>query len=146
VASSVRLAETDADIRRCFAVMQQLRPALGEDEFVARVRRYQGEQNWRLIYLEQDGAVAAVSGFRILDCLATGKTIYVDDLVTAESGRSKGHGETLMAWMEQCARDEGCESFALDSGTQRTRAHKFYFRLGLPIVSFRFMKKLAKSA
>jgi len=62
--------------------------------------------------------------------------------VTAEGQRGKHYGETLMAWMERRARDEGCETFSLDSGTQRTGAHKFYFRLGLPITSFHFAKKL----
>ncbi|MDB5741198.1 MAG: N-acetyltransferase [Alphaproteobacteria bacterium] len=86
--------------------------------------------------------VAAVSGFRIQQMLHSGKTLYVDDLVTREDRRSKGFGETLLAWMEQHARAQGCETFSLDSGTQRTGAHKFYFRMGLPITSFHFARKL----
>jgi len=86
--------------------------------------------------------VVAVSGFRILDCMATGKTLYVDDLVTREDRRSKGYGEKLLTWMEGLARDEGCAVLRLDSGTHRTGAHKFYFRMGMPIVTFHFMKKL----
>ena len=86
--------------------------------------------------------MVAVSGFRILECMATGKTLYVDDLVTSENQRSKGYGEKLLEWMEQAARDEGCSCVRLDSGTHRTGAHKFYFRMGMPIVSFHFMKKL----
>jgi GNAT superfamily N-acetyltransferase len=142
--SPVKIAERDADIRRCFAVMRQLRPHLHDEaDFLVRARRQMGHERWQLIYVEDDsGVVAAVSGFRILECLSSGKTLYVDDLVTAEDQRGKRYGETLMAWMEQRARDEGCETFSLDSGTQRTGAHKFYFRLGLPITSFHFAKKL----
>jgi GNAT superfamily N-acetyltransferase len=142
--SPVKIAERDADIRRCFAVMRQLRPHLHDEaDFLVRARRQMGHERWQLIYVEDDsGVVAAVSGFRILECLSSGKTLYVDDLVTAEDRRGKRYGETLMAWMEQRARDEGCETFSLDSGTQRTGAHKFYFRLGLPITSFHFAKKL----
>lgn len=139
---SVKLAVSDADIRRCAPVMQQLRPAIGEEEFVARAKRQQAEEKWQLAYLEDGGEVVAVSGFRILDCMATGRTLYVDDLVTREDQRSKGHGETLLGWIEQFARDEKCECVRLDSGTHRTGAHKFYFRMGMPIVSFHFMKKL----
>ena len=83
-----------------------------------------------------------MSGFRIQNCLHSGKTLYVDDLVTAEDQRSKGFGEMLMAWMENHAREQGCETFSLDSGTQRTGAHKFYFRRAWPITSFHFAKKL----
>jgi GNAT superfamily N-acetyltransferase len=140
--SDIRLAVSDADIRRCAAVMQQLRPAIGEEEFLVRSKRQQAEQNWRLIYLEDNGEVVAVSGFRVLECMATDKTLYVDDLVTREDQRSKGFGEKLLGWMEQVARDEGCVCLRLDSGTHRTGAHKFYFRMGMPIVSFHFMKKL----
>jgi len=139
---SVKLAQSDADIRRCAGVMQQLRPSIGEEEFLLRARRQQAHEKWRLAYLEEDGEVVAVSGFRILDCMATGKSFYVDDLVTREDRRSKGYGEKLLSWMEQLARDEGCAVLRLDSGTHRTGAHKFYFRMGMPIVSFHFMKKL----
>jgi GNAT superfamily N-acetyltransferase len=140
--SGIKLAISDADIRRCAGVMQQLRPAIGEDEFLTRAKRQQAEEKWRLVYLEDGGEVVAVSGFRILDCMATGKTLYVDDLVTREDQRSSGYGEKLLNWMEQLARDEGCAVLRLDSGTHRTGAHKFYFRMGMPIVSFHFMKKL----
>ncbi len=139
---SIKLAVSDADIRRCAGVMQQLRPAIGEDEFVARAKRQQAEEKWQLAYLEEGGEVVAVTGFRILDCMATGKTLYVDDLVTREDRRSKGFGEKLLTWMEQLAREEGCAVLRLDSGTHRTGAHKFYFRMGMPIVSFHFMKTL----
>ena len=139
---SIKLAVSDADIRRCAGVVQQLRPAIGEDEFLVRAKRQQAEEKWRLAYLEEGGEVVAVTGFRILDCMATGKTLYVDDLVTREDRRSKGFGEKLLTWMEQLAREEGCAVLRLDSGTHRTGAHKFYFRMGMPIVSFHFMKKV----
>ena len=139
---TVRLAVSDADIRRCAGVMQQLRPAIGEDEFLTRAKRQQAEEKWQLAYLEDGGEIVAVSGFRLLDCMATGKTLYVDDLVTRDDRRSKGHGETLLGWIEQFARENKCECVRLDSGTHRTGAHKFYFRMGMPIVSFHFMKTL----
>lgn len=140
--SQVKLAENDADIRRCFPVMRQLRPQYEEEAFVAQARRQMANERWRLAYLEEEGDVAAVAGFRLLECLGTGKTLYVDDLVTGEDRRSKGHGETLMRWLEDRAGKAGCATFSLDSGTQRTGAHRFYFRVGMAIRSFRFVKKL----
>jgi GNAT superfamily N-acetyltransferase len=140
---TVKVAQGDADIARCFAVMRELRTHLKDEAgFVARCRVQMAQAGWQLIYVEDGGVVAAVAGFRIQHMLFSGKTLYVDDLVTAESLRSKGFGETLMAWMETHAREQGCETFSLDSGTQRAGAHKFYFRQGLPITSFHFAKKL----
>jgi GNAT superfamily N-acetyltransferase len=141
--SDVKVAQTDTDIARCFGVMRQLRTHLKDEaEFVARCRAQMAESGWTLIYVEDGGTVAGVAGFRIQDFLHSGKTLYVDDLVTAEDSRSQGFGEALMAWMEAHAREQGCQTFSLDSGTQRTAAHKFYFRQGLAITSFHFAKKL----
>jgi GNAT superfamily N-acetyltransferase len=67
----------------------------------------------------------------------------VDDLVTAGARRSLGVGHALMQWLEQRARDLACVALVLDSGTQRTRAHRFYFREGLAVVCFNFSKDLA---
>ena len=141
--SDVKIAQGDADIARCFAVMRQLRPHLKDEaEFIARVRQQMAEDHFSLVYVEDGGTVAALAGFRIQNFLHSGKTLYVDDLVTNEASRSKGFGETLLAWMENHARQPGCETFSLDSGTQRTGAHKFYFRHGLLITAFHFAKKL----
>jgi GNAT superfamily N-acetyltransferase len=140
---TVKLADSDADLRRCHAVMRQLRPHFGQEEaFITQVRRQMAQERWRLAFVEDGDEVAAVAGFRLLECLATGKTLYVDDLVTREDRRSKGHGENLMRWLEAHARKLGCQTFSLDSGTQRTGAHKFYFRMGMVIPSFHFAKKL----
>ena len=141
--SHVKLAESEADIRRCYPVMRQLRPQHGdEDDFVARVRRQMAAERWRLAYIQEKDQVVAVAGFRLLECLATGKTLYVDDLVTHEDRRSKGHGEVLVRWLEEAARKAGCQTFSLDSGTQRTAAHRLYFRMGMVIPSFHFTKTL----
>jgi GNAT superfamily N-acetyltransferase len=139
--SAVRLADSDADLRRCFAVMTHLRPH-DEEAFVAQARRQMANDRWRLAYVEDEGEVVAVAGFRLLECLATGKTLYVDDLVTHQDRRSKGHGATLMRWLEERARTAGCQTFSLDSGTHRSGAHRFYFRMGMTIPSFHFAKKL----
>src|ERR1700760_3127008 len=103
--SQIKLVKSDADIRRCFAVMRQLRPQHdNETAFVAQVRRQMAAERWRLAFIEDGGEVVAVPGFRLLECLSSGKTLYVDDLVTREDRRSKGHGEALMRWLEETAR------------------------------------------
>jgi GNAT superfamily N-acetyltransferase len=142
-AAAVKLAQTDADIRRCFAVMQVLRPHLtSEDDFLDRVRRMHAESGLRLIFVEDAGATVAASLFRVSENLYAGKTLYVDDLVALESHRGKGFAEALMFWMEETARRENCQTFSLDSGTQRHGAHRFYHRLKMAITAFHFERKL----
>lgn len=139
----VHEANSDADIRRVYSVMRELRTHIkSEDEFLERVRRQQKQSGWRLIFAEDTGVPVAAAGFRISEWLAWGKALYVDDLICLESHRGKGFAEALMAWMETKAREEGCGEFHLDSGTHRLGAHRFYHRLKLAITSFHFQKKL----
>lgn len=136
-----RIAQSREEIAQCFSLMQQLRPALTEEEFIARVELQQAE-GYRLAFLEHEDRIVALAGFRIMNVLWSGKTFYVDDLVVDAGVRSRGFGERIMRWLEEHARAEGCATFALDSGTHREAAHAFYFRLGLRISDFHFQKKL----
>jgi GNAT superfamily N-acetyltransferase len=137
----VRLADSAEDIARCFAVMAHLRPHLLAEEFASRVEA-QKVQGFRLAYLEDKRAVVAVAGFRVMEMLATGRTLYVDDLVTDETKRSLGHGKAMLDWLQDYAREAGCETFSLDSGTHRQEAHAFYFRERMRVTSFHFAKTL----
>jgi GNAT superfamily N-acetyltransferase len=68
--------------------------------------------------------------------------MYVDDLVTDEAMRSRGFGEAMIQWLITLAKEEGCSTFSLDSGTFRHEAHAFYFRQGLRITDFHFQLPL----
>ena len=70
------------------------------------------------------------------------KSLYVDDLVTGEACRSRGHGKALIDGLRDEARKQNCKFLHLDSGAQRHRAHRFYLRQGMDIVSFHFSEKL----
>ncbi|MDQ2832627.1 MAG: GNAT family N-acetyltransferase [Acidobacteriota bacterium] len=133
----IQIAGTPAEIERCFAVMRQLRPALVADEFVSRVQTQQTE-GYQLAFVEHQGEVVACAGFRLQMILATGKTMYVDDLVTDAAKRSQGHGEAMLQWLIALAKEARCATFSLDSGTHRQEAHAFYFRQRMRVTSFHF--------
>ena len=133
----IRLAATGAEILHCLPVLRELRPALTEATFVDRIRAQQAE-GYHLARLQAAGEITTVAGFRIQLMLATGRTLYVDDLVTAAAARSRGHGKQMLNWLIAHAREHGCESFSLDSGTHRQDAHAFYLRERLRITSFHF--------
>ena len=50
--ATIVLAQTDAEIARCFPVMAELRPHLRPDDFVTRVRRQQTQHRYQLTSLE----------------------------------------------------------------------------------------------
>ena len=80
--------------------------------------------------------------FRSAECLAWGRFLYVDDLVTARSVRFRGYGQQLFDWLLAEARREGCEQLHLDSGVQRYEAHGFYLKNRLHITSHHFTRVL----
>lgn len=137
----ISLAQSDQAIADCYGVMAQLRPHLKQQEFVATIHRMQAE-GFQLAAVREQGRVVAVAGFRVASNLHLGKNLYVDDLVTDEAARSRGHGEQLLAWLEAQARAQGCTTLHLDSGCHRAQAHKFYFAQGMTISSFHFIKPL----
>ena len=139
----VKVASTDAEILSCFPAMKVLRPHLKDaHELLLRARRQMREYGWRLIYVEEQGAVVGCASFRITEFLAWGKTIYVDDLVVLESHRGKGFADALMQWIKEAGETSGCSEMHLDSGTARLAAHRFYHRIGFSIPAFHFAQKL----
>ena len=142
--ATVSFAETDEQIVSCLPVLRQLRPHLVDPgDAVARVRRQQ-QSGFRLAYLTDGDDVVAVTGFRLLENLAWGKFLYVDDLVTEDARRSCGHGERLLAWLIELAKGSGCDQVHLDSGVQRFDAHRFYLRHRFRITSHHFAMTLER--
>ena len=140
--SRIAIANRPEDIRRCHPVMRELRELFQEPEqFVERVQRQQ-KQGYQLVFVESEGEVCAVAGYRFLESLFSGKFLYVDDLVTCESDRSRGFGGELLDWLIRQAREHGCENLELDSGVQRFDAHRFYLLKRMHISSYHFRIKI----
>ena len=133
--------ESDEAITDCYDVMAELRPHVSRADFLQKVRAMQAD-GLRLACIREGGRVVAVAGYRISSNLFCGKHLYVDDLVTAEAERSKGHGKALLAWLRALAVENDCDIFHLDSGVQRKRAHQFYLRERMELSSYHFSERL----
>ena len=141
----VEHADTDEAILACYDVMAELRPHVARESFLPTVRAMQKE-GLRLACIREDGKVVAVAGYRVSTNLFCGRHLYVDDLVTADAERSKGHGKALLAWLRAQAVAADCDVFHLDSGVQRKRAHEFYLREGLELAGYHFSERLKPRA
>ncbi|AXQ56534.1 MULTISPECIES: GNAT family N-acetyltransferase [Streptomyces] len=91
---------------------------------------------------DTESRCVAVAGWRVIANTSAVRKLYVDDLVTAEAARSTGAGRELVAYLEDRARELDCRVLDLDSGTQRTDAHRFYLRERFSIRAFHFTKLL----
>jgi len=135
-------AQTNEEIERCFDVMSELRRHLNREEFLPTIRKMQIE-GYHLAYTLERNEIVALAGYRVYTNLFMGKHLYVDDLVTSNKFRSKGYGEKMIKWLREKAKKHACDYFHLDSGTQRSRAHKFYFMQGFSIASYHFSENLS---
>jgi GNAT superfamily N-acetyltransferase len=127
-------------LNRAEGVHRQLRTQLPAD-YVGRMRAVFTGGGRMFVAMAGDDVVG-VAVYRILENTNEGRKFYVDDLVTDEAKRSTGVGRALMKALEIEARRLDCDVLTLDSGTQRTAAHRFYFREGMTISSFHFKKPL----
>ena len=123
------------------AVHRQLRANLPAD--YARRMREVFASGAEMAVAVSSGKVVGLTVFRVIEKTYSGRELYCDDLVTDEAKRSTGAGKAMIAYMERVCRERQCNTLALDSGTQRTQAHKFYFREGLVIGAFHFSKPIA---
>jgi GNAT superfamily N-acetyltransferase len=132
----IALANTEEEIAACYPVMRQLRPHLDSSAFPAAVKRMKA-QGYSLVFLA-DPDIRAVAGFRKMEMLSTGAVLYVDDLVTSASHRSRGYGKRLLAWLLGEAKKQQCQYLELDSGVKRLDAHRFYEQNGMGKTAFHF--------
>ncbi|MCG7897186.1 MAG: GNAT family N-acetyltransferase [Candidatus Thiodiazotropha lotti] len=138
---TIRLAETDQEIQRCYPVMAELRPHIRESEFVSRVRDQQ-QSGYRLAMLLVDAEPVCLAGYRVSENLAWGRFLYIDDFITRAERRSRGNGAALLDWLKREAQQQGCRQIHCDSGLQRELAHRFYERESMPKTGFHFAAPL----
>ena len=130
MSSSIAVARTDEEILACFPVIRELRPHLGEADFLDQVRHLMREHRYLLVYL-LDGDVKAVAGIRLGEWLYSGRYLEVEELVTTHTARSLGYGGALFDWVLRHAAEQQCEQVRLLSAVSRSDAHRFYARKGM---------------
>ena len=122
-------------------VLLDLRPDLTPESF-ASIYAEGHPQGLRYTVAYDGDRCVGVAGWRLVSTTFAVRKLYVDDLVTAPGGRSKGVGKALIAELDKRAREAGCSVLDLDSGVHRFDAHRFYHREGMTISAHHFTKRL----
>lgn len=117
---------SDPEIAGAFSLMSVLRDRIRTETFVADVRRQQS-QGYELLGAFDGTTLVALAGIRRSHTLSRGEHVFVDDLVTDERVRGRGHGKTLLRWVAARAASEGVAGLYLDS---RATARGFYEQAG----------------
>lgn len=136
---------TKEEILAGFSVMKYLRTHLDENSYLELVLEAQQKEGYRLVALYDHGKMVAITGFMPMITLYNGRFVWVCDLVTAPSERSKGYGKKLLSYVHQWAKENGYSIISLSSGLQRVDAHRFYEeKMQYDKVSYVFLKRLSK--
>jgi GNAT superfamily N-acetyltransferase len=73
-----------------------------------------------------DGTLAAVAGVSVQRVLHHARHAWIHDFVVDEVHRSAGYGTALLEFVEDCARERGCEYVALAVRSGNDDALRFY--------------------
>ncbi|OGK55805.1 hypothetical protein A3J15_03845 [Candidatus Roizmanbacteria bacterium RIFCSPLOWO2_02_FULL_38_10] len=133
----IQEAVSQRDLITCFSVFKQLRSKFNQKDFIRQVSHLRKE-NYRIIFVITDKKAVSAAGFHILQNLAWGKFIYIDDLITLEQYRSQGFGQMLFNWIIDYAKLNKIGQIHLDSAVWRYDAHRFYLRNKMHISSHHF--------
>lgn len=93
---------------------------------------------YQVYYIGDEKMVFAVAGVRTMNVLHSGKTLYIDDLVTHSEHRKHGYGGQLLEYIKQFVKDNNYDHLSLDSGFQRKDAYRLYLNSGFEVASLHF--------
>ncbi|MGA0557568.1 GNAT family N-acetyltransferase [Larkinella sp. VNQ87] len=146
----IKIAQTEAEVRRCLPAMVALRSHLTEEQALERILSLQQTDRYVLAYVDNtdqnpaETVSPAAIGYRYMNLLFSGPTLYIDDLSTLPDQRGNGYASQLLDFVIAEARKAGCAAVTLDSGQnpQRYDAHRLYLNKRFNIVSHHFALKL----
>lgn len=137
----IAYAITAEDFTKCFEVMKELRPHHTTESFLTAMDAMQKE-GYHLLYLEDEGRMVSVAGFRFTTTLYDGLIIDFDDFVTLANGRSKGYGAMMFDHLVGIAKERGIKTIHLNSAHHRYDAHRFYLNKKMKIIAHHFRLEL----
>ncbi|MBE3554747.1 MAG: GNAT family N-acetyltransferase [Thermicanus sp.] len=133
---------SEEEWKEAYPVMSQLRTHLTMEDYLQGMRAMWRE-GYRLFAYRKGEEILALAGGTILTNLYNGRHFYLYDLVTAGEYRSQGIGESLLRYVENWAKEQGCEWVVLSSGLQRVDAHRFYEdKMGYMRSSYLFKRRM----
>ncbi|MGI5251020.1 MULTISPECIES: GNAT family N-acetyltransferase [Streptomycetaceae] len=122
-------------------LIRALRPALTADGFAAFAAEAHDQGVVFTAALDARERYLGVATHRVLTT-SRGRTLLVDDMVTALDARGAGVGTRLLAELETRARAAGCERLELDAGVANHGAHRFYHAHRMAITALHFAREL----
>lgn len=122
----IREAINEQDWEQVYRLLVELRKDLQKEEYLNRLQAMR-EEGYKVFCLFNDEEeIVSLAGVIIRTNFYAGRHVFVYDLVTKSTERSKGCGKQLLQYVEEWGAQQNCQTIGLDSGLQRKDAHRFY--------------------
>ncbi len=131
------------DVKLLFPALLELRPNLNIETFEQDFRK-QMDEGYKIIFIGNNEEIFAIAGFRTLNFFFSGKTLYIDDLVSSSNHQKKGYAGELLEWIKNYAKKNNYDHLSLDSGFTRKNAYRLYLNKGLEVESLHFGRKVSE--
>ncbi|EZH75453.1 hypothetical protein ATO12_01350 [Aquimarina atlantica] len=136
----IRIAQLK-DIEVLIPTLLELRPNLDlttlKQKFINQL-----EEGYQIVFIGNDKLAFAIAGFRTLNFFFSGKTLYIDDLITNSNHKRNGYAGQLLDWIKDYAKENKYDHVSLDSGFQRKDAYRLYLNKGFEVESLHFGRKV----
>ncbi len=141
-ATAIRPA-TPADAAAIAQLLGQLGYASEPTDVAGRLEQLAASTADQLLVVERDQELLGVASIHFMAYFHRGELLCKITAFVAKQGcRGKGVGSTLLARIEQIARERGCQRMELTSALDRLPAHAFYQGKGYKESGFKFYKPL----
>ena len=141
-ATAIRPA-TPADAAAIAQLLGQLGYASEPADVAGRLEQLAASTADQLLVVERDQELLAVASIHFMAYFHRGELLCkITAFVVKQGRRGQGVGSTLLARIEQIARERGCQRMELTSALDRLPAHAFYQGKGYKKAGFKFYKPL----
>jgi GNAT superfamily N-acetyltransferase len=133
---------TEKDISEISVLGQQINPKLTLEQIQEYLIEMFSLSTYKCFGLFLDKKLVGVSSGWVTVRFYSGRQLEVDNVVVDNSLQSKGLGKQFFDFIENWAKQNGCETIELNTYLQNSKSHKFYFNLGYSILGFHFWKQI----
>jgi GNAT superfamily N-acetyltransferase len=99
-------------------------------------------ENYKCFGFYEKEKLLAISSGWITVRLYSGKQLEIDNVIVNPKIQSKGIGSKFIKLLENWATENDCMTVELNTYTQNSRSHKFYYNQGYNILGFHFQKQI----
>lgn len=133
--------KTKEELLMGYSLLTKLYPDLSLSEYEKQLDMMM-PHNYFMLAVYEKSELIGLSGVWIGYKLWCGKYMELDNLVVAQSKRSKGVGAMMFDYAKKLAKKNACSSIGLDAFTYNHDAHKFFFKEDFIVKGYHFVHVL----